>query len=142
YVLKAAIRLLRARFPRGTSGSHLDTMARSVLWDFAHVYNHGTGHGVGISVHESPPKISGISFDRIEEGMVFSVEPGIYIEGYGGVRIENLVTVVADSEYDSWLRIEPLTFCPLDKRLIDVTYLDSTEREWLRDYQKKYAGSS
>ena len=136
-VLKASIRVMKSKFPLGTKGVHLDTIARSVLWDYNYIYNHGTGHGVGICVHEIPPRLSVNSKDVIEENMVFSVEPGIYLEGFGGVRIENIVTVKVDRRNEGWLRIEPLTYAPLDNNLIDETYLDHSEREWLMNYQKK-----
>ncbi len=136
-VLKSAIRVLKARFPMGTKGVHLDTLARSPLWDYGYIYNHGTGHGVGICVHEVPPRVSSTSDDVLEENMVFSVEPGVYIEGYGGVRIENLVTLVRDPLYDGWLKVQPLTFAPLDHNLIDDSYLDHWERQWLKEYSKK-----
>ncbi|HEO65052.1 MAG TPA: M24 family metallopeptidase [Spirochaetes bacterium] len=139
-VLKSAIRVLKARFPMGTKGIHLDTLARAPLWDYGYIYNHGTGHGVGICVHEVPPRVSSTSDDVLEESMVFSVEPGLYIEGYGGVRIENLVTLVRDPQYDGWLQVQPLTFAPLDKNLIDYGYLDRWEKEWLKEYMEKSAG--
>ncbi len=139
-VLKSAIRVLKARFPMGTKGVHLDTLARAPLWDYGYVYNHGTGHGVGICVHEVPPRVSSTSDNVLEESMVFSVEPGLYIEGYGGVRIENLVTLVRDSQHDNWLQVQPLTFSPLDSNLIDYNYLDHWEKEWLKGYMEKSAG--
>ncbi len=132
-VLKAAIRLMKAIFPKGTRGFQLDAIVRSTLWDYGYTYNHGTGHGIGISVHESPPRVSNVSDDVIDKGMVFSVEPGIYIDGFGGVRIENIVTTV-EADNDGWLKIKPLTFAKLDSNLIDKSYFDNAEVEWLYKY--------
>ena len=78
--------------------------------------------------------MSKLSTTQFEEGHVFSIEPGLYIEGVGGVRIENLCTVVPDSEQADWLRVVPLTFSPLDERLIDDALLDAAEREFLGKY--------
>lgn len=143
-VLKSAIRVMKTRFPKGTPSSHLDSIARSTLWEYGHGFNHGTGHGVGIGVHESPPNLGIRCQDELKANMVFSVEPGIYIEGFMGVRIENLVTLKLKKEThkethleEPWLQVQPMTFCPLDKHLIDKKYLDAQEILWLDNYQKQ-----
>ncbi|HXW60602.1 MAG TPA: M24 family metallopeptidase, partial [Myxococcota bacterium] len=78
------------------------------------------------------------STSELREGQVFSIEPGIYIEGLGGVRIENLATIVADPDNEKFLRVLPLTFCPLDKRLIEMSMLDADEQEFLRYFEAEW----
>jgi len=131
-VLKGAIAAMAARIPVGTKGVQLDAICRAPIWSAGFQYIHGTGHGVGINVHEMPPRVSPIGNQPLEPGQVFSIEPGIYIEGEGGVRIENLCTVVEDSEREGFLRVVPLTFSPLDKRLIDNKLLNRGERDFLK----------
>lgn len=133
-VLKSAIAGMSARIPKNAVGAQLDGITRAPLWREGMDYAHGTGHGVGINVHESPPGVSKLTTTTFEEGHVFSIEPGLYIEGVGGVRIENLCTVVRDGERDDWFRVEPLTFSPLDERLIDETLLDASERAFLTGF--------
>jgi Xaa-Pro aminopeptidase len=109
-------------------------------------YNHGTGHGVGclLNVHEGPNgfrwrEIPGRNEGCIlEEGMVTSNEPGIYLEGRFGVRIENLLLVVkhAETEFGQFLTFEPLTLCPIDKTPVIVELLTEEERRWLDDYHR------
>ena len=133
------IAISRARFPRGTSGAQLDVLARQYLWQVGLTYNHGTGHGVGafLSVHEGPAGISPRYTVPFEEGMVLSNEPGYYREGQYGIRIENLL-VVRQSEVDEgFLEFETLTLAPIDKRLIDVSLLESDERNWLNTYHTR-----
>ena len=132
--LKAAIAGMSARFPKGAVGAQLDGITRAPLWSAGMDYLHGTGHGVGINVHESPPGIAKTSQVPLEEGHVFSIEPGLYVEGVGGVRIENLCTARQDPEREGFLRVEPLTFSPLDASLIDDALLDDRERAFLREY--------
>ncbi|MFI5303905.1 MAG: M24 family metallopeptidase [Nitrospiria bacterium] len=133
-VLKGAIAGMSATFPKGTSGAAIDTIVRAPLWEAGYNYNHGTGHGVGINVHESPPRIS-TQGDPIEKGQIFSIEPGIYIPDFGGVRIENLCTVIDHPKYPDWLMVTPLTFSPFDDRLIDTSLLTRIEKKWLKWYK-------
>ncbi len=140
-VLKSAIAGMSARIPRNANGAQLDGITRAPLWREAMDYAHGTGHGVGINVHEAPPGVSKLSTTAFEEGQVFSIEPGLYLEGVGGVRIENLCTVVADGERADWLRVEALTFSPLDQRLIDDALLDARERAFLAAYAERGGAS-
>ena len=137
-VLKASIKGLSARFRRGVLGLQLDAMVRSPLWQAGLDYAHGTGHGVGINVHEFPPRIGPTSASPLLEGQVFSIEPGLYFNNLGGVRIENLVCVVADPENNNFLRILPLTFCPFDERLIENSMLDAYEQEFLNYYREQW----
>lgn len=130
-VLRGAIAGMSARFPRGTTGEQLDALVRGPIWAAGYNYAHGTGHGVGVNVHEFPPRLMpGVRWE-IQPGHVFSVEPGIYVAGWGGVRIENLVTCEVDPDDDSFLRIRPLTFSPLDNKLIDKKALNAHEKAFL-----------
>ncbi len=137
-VLKASIRGLSARIRRGTIGMQLDAMVREPLWQAGLDFAHGTGHGVGINVHEFPPRIGPSSNSPLLLGQVFSIEPGLYFEGLGGVRIENLVTIVKDFENSDFLRVLPLTFCPLDERLIEEKMLDAYDVEFLKYYRNEW----
>jgi Xaa-Pro aminopeptidase len=130
-VLRSAIAGMCARFPKGTTGEQLDAIVRAPMWAAGLNYAHGTGHGVGVNVHEFPPRLMpGVRFE-IEPGQVFSIEPGVYLEGWGGVRIENLVVCIEDPDDKDFLRIRPLTFSPLDKRLIDRKRLSAHEKAFL-----------
>lgn len=141
-VLKAAIAGMSAVIPNGASGAALDALVRAPLWAEGLNYNHGTGHGVGINVHEFPPRIGPNGATTLEEGYVFSIEPGVYLPNFGGVRIENLCTLEKHKKLDGFLAVRPLTFSPLDKRLIDERLLTGAEKAWLADYQKGPASSS
>jgi Xaa-Pro aminopeptidase len=136
-VLKAAIAGMRAVLPEGANGAALDAIVRAPLWAEGLNYNHGTGHGVGINVHEFPPRISPMGASQLEEGYVFSIEPGIYLPQFGGVRIENLCTVEKAPKMPGFIRIRPLTFAPLDKRLIEAKMLSADEKAWLTEYEKQ-----
>ncbi|WP_235838008.1 aminopeptidase P family protein [Chitinasiproducens palmae] len=141
-VLKGMIGLSRAVFPDGLRAAMLDALARAPLWAEGLNYGHGTGHGVGffLNVHEGPQSISCYSpaepHTAMREGMITSVEPGLYREGGWGVRIENLVAAVRGpaTEFGEFLAFETLTLCPIDTRCIDLTLLDDGERRWLNDY--------
>ncbi len=136
-VLKSAIAGMSARIPVGSTGEQLDALVRDALWRNGLDYGHGTGHGVGVNVHEAPPSIRIGSRIPVEVGQVFSIEPGVYLPDWGGVRIENLCTVVDDPvEPPSgvarrFLRVKPLTFSPLDRRLIDRKLLTDHEKRFL-----------
>jgi len=148
-VLKGHIALSRAVFPSGTAGTQLDVLARQYMWREGLNYLHGTGHGVGsyLSVHEGPHQF------RMEwkpqplvAGMTITVEPGIYLTGRFGVRIENTMHIVPVDETTlfplqsgaadrgSYLCLEPLTLCPIDRRPIDLSMLTDDERQWVDDY--------
>ena len=141
-VLKGHIAIATARFPAGTTGARLDTLARAALWQSGRDYAHGTGHGVGayLNVHEGPQSISHRSTEvPLEPGNVQSNEPGYYEPGEFGIRIENLVEVVKDETVSArdFLRFETLTLCPIEKRLIDPTLLNGDERAWLDAYHAR-----
>lgn len=159
--------LASARFVKGCSGSNLDPFARKPLWDRGLDFNHGTGHGVGylLNIHEGPLNIGwrsrGSNIVPLEEGMIFTDEPGIYIEGSHGVRLENelLVREGEKNEYGQFMYLEPLTFIPFDldaikedmlseeyKKLLNAyhaavyenvsPYLNDEEKAWLQKYTR------
>ena len=144
-VLRGHIALATARFPRGTTGAQLDTLARQFLWQAGLDYDHGTGHGVGhyLNVHEGPQRISRMgSGAALAPGMVVSNEPGYYKTGAYGIRIENLVAVTrADEADDGFLDFETLTLAPIDRALIDTAMLMAGERAWLDAYHARVAES-
>ncbi len=144
-VLKGHIRLATAKFPFGTKGFHLDTLARLDLWQHGKDYGHGTGHGIGyfLNVHEGPQGFSqaqtGTANTVIEPGMLITDEPGIYIEGKYGIRIENVLACVEDNSAaeGKFLKFETVTYCPIDKRLIDIPLLTDNEKHWINSYHKQ-----
>ena len=141
-VLKAAIAGMSARVPVGVTGEQLDAIVRDPLWRHGLDYGHGTGHGVGVNVHEAPPSVRIGARGTIEPGQVFSIEPGVYLPGWGGVRIENLCTIVEDTVEPPkgvprrFLRVKPLTFSPLDNRLIDRALLNDHEKRFLAWFKR------
>ena len=142
-VLKGHIAISTARFPVGTAGAQIDTLARAPLWRAGLDYDHGTGHGVGsfLSVHEGPQSISKRGTVKLEPGMILSNEPGYYRAGAYGIRIENLVLVTEAeapprAERDL-LCFETLTLAPYEPRLIDAALLTADERGWLNAYNAR-----
>ena len=145
-VLRGHLQLGAAKFLYGCTGENLDMLARTPLWENGLDYNHGTGHGVGfvLGVHEGPERVHwDVNRQKrhcvIEEGMIFSNEPGIYLAGKFGVRIENLVVVreAERTEFGRFLKLEPLTLVPYDRDAIDLTMLSSRDVELLNDYHAK-----
>lgn len=139
-VLKGHIALATARFPKGTTGSALDALARRPLWDAGLDYDHGTGHGVGsyLSVHEGPQRISKMpNRVALEPGMIISNEPGYYKEGAFGIRIENLVTVRECADFPGMLEFETLTLAPIDLNAIEKSLLSVDEIAWLNAYHAR-----
>jgi Xaa-Pro aminopeptidase len=144
-VLKGLIALATCRFPRGTTGSQLDTLARRALWEIGLDYDHGTGHGVGsyLAVHEGPQRISKLpNVQALLPGMIVSDEPGYYKAGAYGIRIENLVVVTplrdAGGEREL-LGFETLTLAPIDRNLVEPALLDAGEIAWLDAYHARVA---
>lgn len=144
-VLKGHIALARAKFPVGTSGVQLDTLARQFLWQEGLNYAHGTGHGVGffLNVHESPQGFAASPNSQRgntvhEPGMLTSNEPGFYKIGAYGIRIENLVLCVEAKETDfgKFLQFDTLTVFPIDTKLVHLALLTEAEKEWLNYYHK------
>ena len=146
-VLKGHIQLEMARFLQGCSGQSLDVLARTPLWEKGLDYNHGTGHGVGylLSVHEGPnsfryrPSVNGRNDCVFEEGMITSDEPGIYLEGKFGIRLENMIVCQKDMEndYGSFLCFDALTLVPFERSAIIAKELSTKEKEWLNKYHQK-----
>jgi len=132
-VLVAALNGMMARIPKGTTGAALDAITRSSLWLQGLNFAHGTGHGVGINVHERPPTISTAFHQALQKHQVFSIEPGYYHSDFGGILIENLCTLVNDPQHSDYLRVLPLTFCPYDTKLIDFGYLNKQQKRFF-DY--------
>ncbi|MEM8878844.1 MAG: aminopeptidase P family protein [Pseudomonadota bacterium] len=142
-VLKGHIAIALARFPVGTTGTQIDTLARYPLWQAGLDYDHGTGHGVGsfLSVHEGPQNISKRGVVKLEPGMILSNEPGYYRTDQYGIRIENLVLVTEAeapprAERDL-LCFETLTLAPYEPKLIDPSLLTADERDWLNAYNAR-----
>ena len=139
-VLKGMIAVSRARFPRKTTGREIDPLARVALWREGHDYDHGTGHGVGayLGVHEGPQNLSRRGGEPLRPGMILSNEPGCYLEGRFGIRIENLLAVTEPAPVEGGARpmlgFETLTWAPIDRALIRTDLLDPGERAWLDAY--------
>lgn len=139
-VLKGLIAMSRLRWPPGLTGRDIDCAARAPLWRAGLDYDHGTGHGVGsyLSVHEGPQSLSRRSTAIIEPGMILSIEPGYYRPDAFGIRIENLAFVhpphIPEGGDRPMLGFETLTFAPIDRRLINLKLLDSSEIGWLNEY--------
>ncbi|RRD35912.1 aminopeptidase P family protein [Fusobacterium nucleatum] len=141
-VLKGMLALLRAKFLFGATGTNLDVLARQFLWNVGIDYKCGTGHGVGhiLNVHEGP---HGIRFQynpqRLEVGMIVTNEPGAYIEGSHGIRIENelLVKEACETEHGKFLEFETITYAPIDLDGIVKTLLTKEEKQQLNEYHSK-----
>ena len=140
-VLKGHIQIELCKFPSGASGTQIDILAREAMWREGLNYLHGTGHGVGtyLNVHEGPHQF------RMEwkpaplvAGMTITDEPGIYLAGKFGVRIENtlLIKPYMKTEFGQFLQFESLTLCPIDTTPIVVDMLSAEERQWLNDYHQ------
>tara|TARA_R110002049_G_scaffold24473_3_gene86752 strand:- start:4687 stop:6498 length:1812 start_codon:yes stop_codon:yes gene_type:complete len=145
-VLKGHIALASARFPPGTTGMQLDSLARQFLWREGFDFDHGTGHGVGafLSVHEGPQRISKTGAVALRPGMIVSNEPGYYRDGEFGMRCENLLAVRASSATEletPMLEFEVLTLVPFDSRLLDRALLDAREIAWLDAYHRRVAAA-
>ncbi|EPH6467795.1 aminopeptidase P family protein [Campylobacter upsaliensis] len=147
-VLKAHIAISRAIFPKNIAMPLLDSITRQPLWEEQLDYIHGTGHGVGyfLNVHEGPQVLSYfapvLEKTRAKEGMLTSIEPGIYKAEKWGVRLENLVVNTKvenpkNSAYGEFLYFKPVTLCPFELSCIDVNLLDEKEKKWLNAYHQK-----
>ncbi|WP_099203513.1 aminopeptidase P family protein [Miniphocaeibacter massiliensis] len=154
YTLKSHIALLDSTFAKGTKSSSLDIFARGPLWKERLDFNHGTGHGVGylLSVHEGPQSISKANnnIDMVP-GMITSDEPGIYIEGSHGIRIENIMLCIEKfkNDFGTFYGFESLSLCPIDLRPVKKELLTESEKDWINKYHKecfdvlsKYLGGS
>lgn len=140
-VLRSNLNLANAKFMYGCSGMNLDILARQPLWEANLDYKHGTGHGVGhiLNVHEGP---NGFHWGRkaytaaLEEGMITTDEPGIYIEGAYGIRLENelICRKGEKNEYGQFMYFENITLVPFDLDAVDVSQLNETEKKYLNEY--------
>ncbi len=140
------LRLSNANFLEGCTGKNVDILARQALWDMGIDYKHGTGHGIGyiLNVHEGPQNIRwrfvpGQNEASLLPGMIVSDEPGVYIEGEYGIRIENILEVVngIKNEYGQFLKFQHLTYAPIDLEAIDKSYMDARDIKALNDYHKE-----
>lgn len=142
-VLKGHIAIATAVFPENTSGAQLDPLARTALWQAGLDFDHGTGHGVGsyLSVHEGPARISKLGTVPLRRGMILSNEPGYYKTAAYGIRIENLVLVIAAPEPVGAEKplntFETLTLAPIDRRLVEPGMLTAKECAWLDSYHAR-----
>ncbi len=141
-VLKGHIAIATLVFPHGATGAHLDALARQALWQVGLDFDHGTGHGVGsyLSVHEGPVSLSKQARPvPLEAGMILSDEPGFYVPGQYGIRLENLLLVqpAAFAGARRFLRMETLTLAPWDRTMIAPELLTEAEREWLDAYHAR-----
>lgn len=141
-VLKGFIALSQAEFPQGICGTQLDILARQYMWKEGINYGHGTGHGVGhfLNVHEGPHQIRMNYMPALlQPGMTVTNEPGIYKAGRYGIRTENtmLITESRETEFGTFYKFEPLTLCPIDKKIICKEMMSASEMEWLDNYHQK-----
>lgn len=147
YTLTAAgmLQLSNAKWLYGCTGRNLDILARQPLWEIDVDYRCGTGHGVGyiLNVHEGPQGLRwkydpAVLETVLEEGMNLTNEPGVYVEGSHGVRIENMIVVKnsTKNEYGQFMEFDTLTYAPIDLDAIDVKYLTDTQRRYLNDYHQ------
>ena len=141
-VLKGNIQLAMLKFPDGASGTQLDALARMDMWREGMNYLHGTGHGVGsyLNVHEGPHQIR-MQWKPcpLRANMIVTDEPGLYLEGRFGVRIENTMIILPykETEFGRFLQMEPLTLCPIDTEPIILDMMRPEETEWLNNYHKR-----
>ena len=139
------LQLASAKFLQGSTGLTLDILARKPFWDRGLNYNHGTGHGVGylLNIHEGPAgfryKFRAGETEEIQEGMVITDEPGLYIEGSHGIRLENelLARKGVQNEYGQFLYFETITLIPFDLDAISLDMLNEENRKLLNDYHKR-----
>jgi Xaa-Pro aminopeptidase len=143
-VLKGHIAIATLRFPEGVGGSHLDAFARQSLWSVGLDFDHGTGHGVGayLSVHEGPMSLSRTARPiPFKPGMLISNEPGYYLPGAYGIRLENLLLVQPAAPQPGgvkpFLEFETITLAPFDRALIEPALLTAAERDWLDGYHAR-----
>lgn len=145
-VLRGNLRLAAAKFKYGCTGVSLDYLAREPLWELGCDYNHGTGHGVGylLNVHEGPNAFRYQIVDRpeenvvLEEGMITSDEPGIYLPGKFGIRLENMIVCVKKekTEYGQFMGFEPLTLVPFEREAIEPARMSPREKQLLNQYHE------
>lgn len=142
-VLMGNIDCTTTPFPAGTTGQRQEMFARRHLWLAGRDYNHGTGHGVGqyLGVHEGPHSLKNIPTPPFVEGNLMSIEPGYYEDGRFGIRIENLAFVTKDEKLSNaartWYRFQPVTLCPIDRKLVDKSLMSRDQVDWLNTYHRR-----
>lgn len=136
-VLKSILHTMNATFPEGSWGAVVDGVARQPIFAAGLNYNHGTGHGIGINVHEGGYRLSTTSNIPLRENTVGSIEPGIYIPGFGGVRLENVAAVARHPEHKSMLHFKNMVYVGFDHDLIDEEMLSEQEKNWLEEYERE-----
>ena len=143
-VLQGNLRLSKMKFKEGISGANLDLFARCALWDNYQDFNHGTGHGVGYlgNIHEGPAGIHwsvARAAEPFKEGMVITNEPGLYISGSHGIRLENELVVrkTVKNEYGQFMEFEVITYVPFDLEAIAFELLNEDDKYELNNYHKK-----
>jgi Xaa-Pro aminopeptidase len=147
HVLKSHIAGASAVFPKGTSGAQIDGIVRQPMWQAGYDFGHGTGHGVGcfLNVHEGPFGIAKGYAAPLPQGMVVSIEPGYYVQDWGGIRLENLalateaqgLAIQQGTPQCHWLSFEILNLIPFARHLVDVEALSSSEKTWLQGYEAR-----
>ena len=138
-VLKSILNAMNATFPDGSWGAVVDGVARQPIFSAGLNYNHGTGHGVGINVHEGGYRLSTTSNIPLREHTVGSIEPGIYIPGFGGVRLENVATVARHPVHKNMLHFQNMVYVGFDHDLIEESMLSEQETTWIDEYEKECA---
>lgn len=143
-VLEGHSNLAATKFPKVTPGYKLGTIARRPLWQYEHVYNHGTGHGVGcfLNVHEFPPSVSKyksreVDANILQPGNIISNEPGYYKVDHFGIRIENLVVVKELENNPNFCEFETISLVPIQQKLINTQYLSKEAINWINKYHEK-----
>ena len=142
-VLQGLVCLSKLKWPDGLRGRDLDSLARQFLWESGLDYDHGTGHGVGVfsNVHQGPQAISRLNNVVLQPGMIMSNEPGCYLSGKFGIRIENLIVIREEknvfSPKEKLLSFETLTLVPFEKKLIENSILNKEEIKWINKYHKE-----
>ncbi|MDZ5761135.1 M24 family metallopeptidase [Lyticum sinuosum] len=136
-VLRCHIAAASTKFKYGTNGKEIDSITRKFLHEIGEDYSHGTGHGVGhiLNVHEGPHSISIYGEEVLEDGMIVSIEPGLYLKNKYGIRIENLY-VIKKCKYNNMLKFKCLTIVPIDEKMIIKENLTKTDCIWLKKYKK------
>ena len=137
-VLKGFLSLISLQFPSGTQGHQLDAFSRRALWDLGLDFDHGTGHGVGhqLLIHEQPHRIAKkVNPWPLVAGNIITIEPGYYLAGQYGIRIENQVEII--NSRPGFCRFSTLTLVPIDLNLVELHLLSEAEKQWIDDYHQQ-----
>jgi len=137
-VLRGFLALISLQFPQGTQGHQLDAFARRQLWEMGLDYDHGTGHGVGhcLFIHEAPHRLAKkVNPWPLLPGVIQTIEPGYYLEGSHGMRVENQVEIVASQP--GFCKFASLTLIPIDLSAVEISLLSEQDIAWLDDYHQQ-----